>query len=186
MIARRGEQRKNNRLNAGIAETAGVRRFPAIRGSDYRGARLAVIEKRKTASRRLCENSVEFSHTAGLRLFSRPEIDQKKKNRENFSSAQSFAFFRRLFTRPARGGLSNLKQRLMITQRSRLPCVTSGGCEAALTRLRRRRSRGRRSRRRRHQARISGPLAQRASVASRRSEPVAGSGLAGELSSNWP
>ena len=62
--------------------------------------------------------------------------------------------------RPPRGGLSNLKRRLMITQRSRLLCVTSGGCEAALTRLRRRRSRGRRSRRRRHQARISGPLAQ--------------------------
>ena len=38
--------------------------------------------------------------------------------------------------------------------------MTSGGCEAALTRRRRRRSRGRRSRRRRHQARISGPLAQ--------------------------
>ena len=34
-----------------------------------------------------------------------PEVDQKQKNREKFSSARSFAFFRRLFTRPASGGL---------------------------------------------------------------------------------
>jgi hypothetical protein len=49
---------------------------------------------------RLCENSAEFSHTADIRLFSRPEVDQKQKKSRKIFVRAIVRFFRRLFTQP--------------------------------------------------------------------------------------
>jgi hypothetical protein len=67
----------------------------------------------KSPDGRLCENSVEFSHTAGLGLFSRLEVDQKQKNRRKifvraivriFSATFHTACDGRPFPRPKLGG----------------------------------------------------------------------------------
>ena len=57
----------------------------------------------KGCSNRPCENSAEFSHTAGLGLFSRPEADQKQKSREIFVRA-IVRIFSATFPRPVESG----------------------------------------------------------------------------------